>query len=252
MAEIAFQSWTEAWPESLEGFTEIWVIGGDGTINYLINKYRQLDIPIALFSGGSGNDFAWKLYGDLSLDACFERFLLRNEKRIDVGICNQQLFINGVGVGFDGEVVKAMRRKRPFPKGHLAYLLVVLRKIFAFREKEMRLEGDLCSPASERMMVCVANGSRYGGGFLVAPQAQIDDGWLDLVLIAPMGLVHRLKYLPRIMKGKHLSLHLVRSERVREISVHSSGSLSAHLDGEYMEASHFHIRLSEHSLRFLS
>src|SRR5213082_1967204 len=64
--DIRHSLFSTEWPESWEDVTEIWIIGGDGTLNYFINHYPHLDLPLALFEGGSGNDFHWMLYGNRS------------------------------------------------------------------------------------------------------------------------------------------------------------------------------------------
>src|SRR6478752_6742987 len=63
------------WPIAFLDFTEIWIVGGDGTMNYFLNHYKNNQLPLALFKGGTGNDFAWKLYGDISLEEQFELVL---------------------------------------------------------------------------------------------------------------------------------------------------------------------------------
>ena len=103
--EISFMVHTRNWPWHLEDCHEAWIVGGDGTLNYFINKYRDIKIPLAIFKGGTGDDLAWKLYGDLSLPEQVERVLAVAPKPVDAGCCSGQLFINVVGIGFDGEVL---------------------------------------------------------------------------------------------------------------------------------------------------
>ena len=58
---------TENWPDNFDGFTDIWIAGGDGTLNYFINRYPDIKLPLVIFNGGTGNDFHWLLYGNMSL-----------------------------------------------------------------------------------------------------------------------------------------------------------------------------------------
>ena len=229
-------------PENFNQFSAVWLAGGDGTLNYFINKYPAISIPIALFKGGSGNDFAWKLYGNKTIEEYFELAVLGVAKKIDAGICNGKYFINGAGIGFDGEVVKAMGANKLLA-GHLAYLLTVLKKIFFYREIEITVETDGNCRKEKLFMITVANGSRYGGGFLVAPQSVIDDGELDIVLINQIAPLRRLFYLPKIEKGKHLHLHFVETGNAKKVIIRSEQILAAHLDGELMEASLFEIEV---------
>jgi diacylglycerol kinase (ATP) len=240
--KIHCESFTDNWPEDFNQFSAVWIVGGDGTLNYFINQYPGINIPIALFKAGSGNDFAWKLYGNKTIDEYVEIALNGNPKKTDAGICNGKYFINGTGIGFDGEVVKAMGHNKILP-GHLAYLLTVLKKIFLYREKEMTIEINGACRSEKLFMVTVANGSRYGGGFLVAPQAIIDDGEFDIVLIKQIAPLLRFFYLPKMEKGNHLHLGFVETGNAKKISISSPQVLSAHLDGELMEATHFEIEI---------
>lgn len=247
---LPYLVFTESWPGNLEGFTSVWLIGGDGTLNYFINQYPAINIPIAVFKGGSGNDFAWKLYGNKSIDEYFEIVMKGHSSKVDTGICNGRHFINGVGIGFDGEVVRAMGQKKII-SGHLGYLLIVLKKIFSYREKEMRIVVDNSDINEKIFMINVANGSRYGGGFLVAPQSIINDGELDIVVIKQIAPLKRLSYLPKVEAGKHLQLSLVDVLKKKKITIQSSFILPAHLDGELMQADKFEIEIIPNSLSFI-
>ena len=228
------------WPEDLGSYASAWIIGGDGTLNHFINRYPEIQIPIALFRGGSGNDFAWKLYGDKPADEYAEAVLRGIPKPIDAGICNGRYFINGIGIGFDGEVVKSMGGRKILP-GHLGYLYTVLRKIFFYQEREIQIITQSESIQRPFFMVTIANGSRIGGGFLVSPQAVLDDGELDLVTITRIPKLKRLLYLPKVEKGQHLSLKFVVCRRIRQVRIQTIRSVAAQLDGELMEGNNFEI-----------
>ena len=240
---IAHDIYTEQWPDSFDGFTHIFLIGGDGTLNRFINNFPFLKIPISLFKGGSGNDFAWKLYGDLDYTGYMERALNAEPTSIDAGICNGKYFINGVGIGFDGAVVKAMGNRKIITAGHLSYLWTVLRTIFVYREHEVEILLRGITSRQKTFMISIANGSRYGGGFMVAPDAIIDDGLFDIILIRAIHRLKRLFYLPLMEKGRHTNLPFVEVMRAEEIKISSRQQISAHLDGELMEAKEFLIKL---------
>lgn len=230
------------WPDRFTGFTDIFILGGDGTLNHFINQYPNISIPLSVFKGGSGNDFGWKLYGNLSLEAQLRRVLASPPSPVDAGSCNGRLFLNGVGIGFDGEVVKSMGKKRLIA-GHLAYLGTVIRKIFFYREKVLELTYNGRVEKDKYFMISIANGSRYGGGFMVAPQSVVNDGWLDLVIIRKIHPLKRFFYLPRVEKGKHITLPFVKVDKVKHIVIRADQSLPAHLDGEFTEGREFIIEL---------
>jgi len=247
---ISFVVFRDESPEDFEAFSSVWLVGGDGTLNYFINKYPSISVPIALFKGGTGNDFAWKLYGERTVDEYFDVALNGAPKKVDAGICNGRYFINGVGIGFDGDVVQSMGTEKIL-SGHLAYLLVVLKKILLYREKKVHVESEKMIWKGKLFMLTVANGSRYGGGFLVAPHAIINDGKLDVVLIKRISPMLRFFYLPAVEKGRHLSLRFVEIQTSKKITVTAQENLSAHLDGEFMKSPQFIIEIKEKWFSFL-
>ena len=240
----------DVWPADFNAFTDVFIVGGDGTLNYFINRYPNISIPLSIFKGGSGNDFAWKLYGNTSIEAQLETVMKSAPKPVDAGLCNGYYFLNGAGIGFDGEVVQAMGKKRFFSAGYLAYLWTVIKKIAVYREKELKLVYNGEQKTDKFFLLSIANGSRYGGGFKVAPQAVVNDGFLDLVEIRCIHRLRRIFYLPKVEKGKHLDLSFVSATRIKRILIQSSAKVAAHLDGEFMLSDYFDIEVLPGKFKF--
>ena len=240
--KLPFTVYTSDWPDNLDQCREAWIVGGDGTLNYFINKYRNIQIPIAIFKAGTGNDMAWKLFGDISLTEQAALVLAAAPKPVDAALCNGQLFLNVTGIGFDGEVVQSMRMIRRMGD-HLGYLWVVLRKIFSFREYHFMIHAGNKKWNGRFLLVNIANAARTGGGFLIAPKAAINDGKLDLVLCKPLPIFKRLRYLPQIEKGKHLHLPFIIHELVETVSIEAEKELFAHADGELIRAKKFELKI---------
>ncbi|MBL0057461.1 MAG: hypothetical protein IPP31_15080 [Chitinophagaceae bacterium] len=239
---IPHQLFCDTWPDSLDGFSEAWIVGGDGTINYFINYYKGISIPLALFGGGTGNDLAWKLYGKVSLEEQIERVLSAEARPVDAASCNGQLYLNSLGIGFDGEVLQSMGAIR-WLGGHLGYLWVVMRKIFSFREKEFTIVSDGKVIQQRFLLVIINNSTRTGGGFMVSPLASLHDGSLDMVLCGPLSVLKRLRYLPVIEKGKHLELPFIQYRHCEKIRVECPVETTAAMDGELVRGTHFDIRV---------
>ncbi|HUR11564.1 MAG TPA: diacylglycerol kinase family protein [Flavitalea sp.] len=240
---ILFEEHRNEWPVDLKPYTDVFLIGGDGTLNYFINRYPEVRIPVSVFRGGSGNDFVWKLLGQRSFAECYDIAIHGEAKPIDAGRCNGRYFINGVGIGFDGKVVRSMGQKKIISAGHIAYYITVLKEILFYREPIVHFKNGPEEETKKVFMISIANGSRYGGGFMVAPQAVLNDGLLDLVYIDEIGLWGRLKYLPVVEKGKHLQLSFIHWRRLKKIIISSPVLLPAHLDGEFMESTEFDIEI---------
>jgi YegS/Rv2252/BmrU family lipid kinase len=240
--KISFLSFTETWPAEINIYNEVWLVGGDGTVNYLLNFYEQIDIPIVIFKGGTGNDFATKLYGNLTIHEQIDKVLTIDPKSVDAAECNGRKFINGVGIGFDGEVLKSMSSIRKLG-GHLGYLWIVIRKIFSFKEGFYRIELGDKDLSEKYLLVMITNSTTTGGGFIVSPEAKIDDGKLNMVLCKPLSVLKRLKNLPIIEKGKHLSKDFILHREVDNIKIECEKETLAQIDGELISVKTFDIKV---------
>ena len=237
---IAFDAFTEAWPAAINFYKEAWVIGGDGTLNYFLNRYNNIEIPIVIFKAGTGNDFATRLYGKANVDEQIQRVLNAEPQPVDAADCNGKKFINAVGIGFDGEVLKSVHAIR-LVGGHLGYLWVVLKKIFSFREKRYQITCDDNKLSGKYLLVMITNSTSTGGGFMVSPEASINDGKLNMVLCKPLSVLKRLQYLPVVEKGKHLHKDFVKHQQVCNIKIECEHETFAHMDGELISAKTFDI-----------
>lgn len=237
-----FISFKEKWPAQINIYKEAWLIGGDGTINYFLNFYKEVSIPIAIFKGGTGNDFAWKLYGNISIEKQIDNIFNSTPKLVDAAICNGKIFINGIGLGFDGEVLRSIKTVRMLG-GHLGYLWIVIKKIFSFREFIFRIKVDGENINEKLLLVIITNSSRTGGGFMVSPQADIADGKLNMVLCKPLSLFKRLRYLPIIEKGRHLDLDFIIHKEIQEIKIIAEKEIFAQMDGELISSNEFDIAI---------
>jgi diacylglycerol kinase (ATP) len=245
---INHQTFTNEWPAQFEGFTDVWIIGGDGTLNYFINHYPDIQLPLAIFKGGTGNDFAWKLYDDCSLIEQLQIVLSSTPQPVDAAQCNKYLFLNGVGIGFDGAVLKQMKAIRIIG-GHLGYYLVVLKTILSFKESRFKISGENIKYDGKLLLVMVNNSSRTGGGFHVSPQASVNDGLIDLVISTPLSVLKRFVYLPKIEKGNHLKLPFIQHHTGEQFTISCDLELPAQLDGELIVAKEFNFSvLKDHFL----
>jgi YegS/Rv2252/BmrU family lipid kinase len=238
------------WPSHLSDFSEAWVVGGDGTLNYFLNHFPQVEIPIAIFKGGTGNDFHWMLYGDIPLGEQVEKVLAASPKRVDAGYCNNHLFINGVGIGLDGKVVQDLLGKRKW-NGKLSYYAMVLRNIFFFREFLCTIHNKTFHWGKKCLMISIANGRRCGGGFYINPTGQVNDRQLDINIVGHLNPLLRLLLLSRVEKGKHANLPMVTYLKTGNIHIKTGGIIPAHADGEYFDASEFVIECLPARFSFL-
>ena len=242
--------YTTSWPADFLDHTEVWIAGGDGTLNYFINHYPQFNLPMAVFKGGTGNDFHWMLYGDMSLVEQVEKVLTALPKPVDAGYCNNHLFLNGMGIGFDGKVVQDLLGKKNWGE-KFSYYKVVLRNILFFREFLCTVSNDTFHWGKKCLMINVANGRRYGGGFTVNPEGLINDHLLDVNIVGHVNPFLRLRFLSSVEKGKHTHLPMITYLKTGSLHIKAGNIIPAHADGEYFDASEFVIECLPARFSFL-
>ena len=181
---------------------------------------------------GTGNDYGFALGlrpGDL---AEASRVLAAGKTRVlDVGEVNGRFFANSVGLGFDGAVAEAASKVR-YLKGFPAYLWSVFTVLQDW--EQLRADADGRRPVDSpgrAFLAAVANGPRSGGGFLLAPDAQPDDGLFDVCRLGDLGRLEALRHLPKALDGSHVGLPWVTILRAREVVLASDRPLTAHVDG---------------------
>jgi diacylglycerol kinase (ATP) len=239
---VEFESFIEVWPMDFGSFTDVWIVGGDGTLNYFINHYQDIKLPLMIFKGGTGNDFHWLLYRESSLEKQIEIGLEASPKAVDAGTCNGKLFLNGLGVGFDGAVASTLQGKKK-KAGKISYLIAILRMIFAYKEQFFELIMEDREINGKLLMINVMNGKRAGGGFYVTPDAEVNDGLFQANVVRPLSIVRRLQYLPIIEKGKHSNLSCIDYFSTSSMHIKSSQNFHAHLDGEYLTSKEIEVEI---------
>lgn len=239
------------WSKAIYQFDQVWIVGGDGTLNYFINQFNDIKKPLSLFDGGTGNDFYALLYNKMSVENQIQFVLRSIPKPIDAGKCNDLFFINGVGVGFEGAVVKSLLNTKKF-NGKTSFFIHILKHIFFYKERTFYIQSGDHSVEDKYLMISIANGKRYGGGFYVAPLAMPNDGVLDIILVKKLSVLKRLWFLPTIEKGKHLSLSFIEYFQTNKIKILSKGTIiQAHIDGEYLESHELIIEIFPSHFNFI-
>ncbi|HEX6846029.1 MAG TPA: diacylglycerol kinase family protein [Chitinophagaceae bacterium] len=231
------------WPRDLTQYTDAWIIGGDGTLNYFVNKYPGIRSPLVVFNGGTGNDVHSLLYKSKSFEEQLEIALTANPKPVDAGKCNDRYFINGVGIGFEGAVAKSLTGKKKTKPGKAAFMGTILQKVFFYGSRKYKMVSEECVTDDQLLLISVMNGHRAGGGFHIAPESAIDDGLLDVIMVEKLHPLRRLRWLPVIEKGKHIGLSFVKHFRTKKLVITSEKLMDAHLDGEYYSAKRLEIEM---------
>ena len=238
-----------------EGFTDIVAMGGDGTINEVVNGMLDTgsDLPLAVIPAGSGNDFARMNRIPLDPVKAIDVLLGGRHALTDVGSVNaDQYFVNGLGIGLDAQVAKDVQSST-HSRGAAAYLAAAIRQAFRFDAFPITLRSQDWHQTFSCISLGIANGRYVGGGFQMAPRARVNDGLLDVCIVEDMPKAKRIVSLPKARKGTHLALPAVTYRQLKEVEVSSSGKLVAHIDGEpyRLPTESFHVRLCPQCLRLV-
>lgn len=221
-----------------EGCQIVAAAGGDGTVTDVMQGILGTRATLAVIPLGTGNDFARTLDFGSSISAAIDALLAGRTRRIDVAAwsigAQQGHFLNVAGCGFDAAVAHRINTGVRHLRGRAAYIAAILQCLRTYRPIVLEIEADGQSFKEKLMLCAIANARSYGGGMLVAPEAEIDDGLLDIVLVRDMSKLEFLRSFSRVLKGTHLTHPKVSHFRARSIRFDSPGPFL--VDGELVEA----------------
>jgi diacylglycerol kinase (ATP) len=221
-----------------DGVDALVVVGGDGMISLGVGIVAETSVGLGIVATGTGNDMARTLGlpiddADASIAALKAAFAA-DPRRIDLGrVRHGELttwFACVLSAGFDA-VVNERANRMTRPRGSHRYTIAMVRELLSFRPVTYRLKVDGVPQTAEAMLVSVANGRSIGGGMKIVPQAEVDDGLLDLFVVDRMPRHRLLRVFPRVFRGEHLSLPEVHITRVRTVELDAEG-IVAYADGE--------------------
>jgi len=229
-----------------DGYRYLVAVGGDGTVNEVANgilhSTNAATTALGIVSTGTGSDFIRSV--GISRDYATACSTLTSSRRlsIDVGVVEYQrqgqtlkrFFINTAGVGFDAAAVRETERMPKFFGGTIPYVAGMLRTLFTYKNKPVVIRvGD--EVESYRVLdVAVANGGYLGGGMHIAPEADLGDSLLDVVIVGDMGKLEFLKEFPKVYKGTHINLPKVTMKKGTDIAIESSEAVLVYADGELL------------------
>ena len=240
-----------------EGYQLVVAMGGDGTSHEVANgllSSGNSEVALGLIPIGTGNDFADMFDTPLDLAQAARRLKAGKTRLIDVGQVNDRYFVNVLGMGFDAlvsiEALKIQHVLRGFP----LYLAAVFITLKEYQIPYITIEFDGERFSMPMTMFNVANGKREGGGFLIAPDAENDDGVFDLLIAKGLGRLGILRLLPEVIKGTHVDKEPVTMARAKRVILDSPDPLPVHADGEilYTDAHHLEIEIIPRCLRVIT
>jgi YegS/Rv2252/BmrU family lipid kinase len=222
-----------------EGIDKIIIMGGDGTINESLQKLFKHNVAILPLPLGTGDDYIKSVYETSNIYEILSKIGTGRTEKFPVGIVDVEsdrfYFINGLGIGFDADVIHNIN-KIPFLKGHSLYLASIILSIFFFHAMEIRFNIDgLIKKRKKTLVTTIGLGKYLGGGMMMLPKIKSPSNHFDTSIIEEVNKFVFFKMLPLVPKGKHIQSSFVDYiKNVKSVVIESDKFIRFHLDGELM------------------
>ena len=236
---------------SREDWDRVVVCGGDGSLHLAVREFDLQRGTLALLPLGSGDDFARVCGIPRTVTAACDAILYGKVREVDVATANGLRYLGVAGLGFDSEVAEYANENAKFLRGSLIYLYAIFRVLPRFTPRRVTMTTEAGTRAEEIMFACVGNSRQYGGGIRITPDAQVDDGQLDLCLVHRTSRAQLLKTLPRAYTGSHVKSPFVETARGTQFTFESEHPMEVYADGERLTRTPVTFALAEGKLRIV-
>ena len=246
---------------SNDGVELIISVGGDGTINEIVNgiMLSKNHPTLGIIPLGWANDFIKSVDIPSSTTEACKIILKGNTRKIDLGLINNRIyFANICGIGFDAEITHlANQMKDRHSDWHFlatfVYVFATIRKLLApFSYHPVKVKINQEEIKTKILFIAIGNGRIYGGKFKITPNALVDDGLLDICLVKDLGRLKYLSIIPEAIKGTHEKVKGVHFYKTKEIIIQSEKPMMAQVSGEEIkEQKQFNITVLPKSLKLI-
>ena len=245
--------------EKKDTLKAVGIIGGDGTINSVIQELAETNIPIAIFPTGSGNDTA-RMFHLTDNPKVFVQKIVEGETiSIDLIKINGKYGITVAGTGLDAAIGNRVNQSFYKPLfnrlgiGSFSYILATIHTLLTFKpfSGKLTIDGQVVQLTNAWLIAC-GNTSSYGGGLKICPQAQPADGVLNITHLHEAKRLHVLfRLFPLLLRGRPVTKEGVFYNVGKEILIETDRPILATMDGEITMSTPLRLSISEKSLRIL-
>jgi YegS/Rv2252/BmrU family lipid kinase len=226
------------------------VISGDGLVGQVGGALAGGEVPMGVIPGGRGNDFARVVGIPTDPRRAVELLAAARTRAVDVGEVNGRRFLCIASCGFDSDANRIANEAR-FVKGNLVYAYAALRALIAWRPARFELALDGERRVHTGYSVAAANSQAYGGGMFLAPDAELDDGELDVVCVGQVGKLRYLANLPKVFKGRHVDNEEVTVRRAQVVEIKADRPFAVYADGDHLADLPATIRVLQRALKVI-
>ncbi len=231
-----------------DGYQTIVAVGGDGTVNEVVNgligenekPHTHSAVTLGIIPGGTGSDLVRTIGIPSEHEGACRRLLRGGTRLIDLGLIEytaqgrkrRRYFVNAAGLGLDGEIVERLKRSSKALGGTIPYLKSLILTLMTYESKdiEARFDDVQCRQRASSVIVC--NGRYLAGGMHMVPYALLDDGLFDVVLLSDIGKLDLLANIYRVYRGTHLTHPKISTYRVKEVQIGARQRMLIQADGE--------------------
>ena len=215
------------------GYEKIVMVGGDGTLNEVVNGIMKAEgtAILGILPIGTCNDFTKCADIPADLDSALRTVVGNSTKSFDVGQVADRYFLNVIGVGFDVDIVQEMQQasgRNSFVK----YLATVLKNILFYKGLPLSIKNSDLDFNGNILLLAIANGTSFGGNFNIASQADPSDGFFEIVMVNNVKPLMRFAVLSRVIRGTHANSKQVKIIKATELEISSESELIFQMEGE--------------------
>lgn len=222
-------------------------VGGDGTLNEVVNGLDGYETPLGVVPLGTANDFSRQAGIPADPDHAMDVILQRKPVRIDTASLNGRRFLNVSTGGIGAEATAETPSQIKAVLGQLAYAISGIRKLADFEPNHGVFRGGGYVLECDFLMFAVGSGLTSGGGTLVTPHASTTDGLMDLCVVERMPRHEFAKTMLMLRRGEHVGEEGVHYVRVPELTIEATRPISVNVDGEVQDSARldYHARAKD-------
>lgn len=212
------------------GFTKLFAVGGDGTVNEVAQALVNTDATMGIIPIGSGNGLARHLRIPTDIVKAARLVFRQKIALIDYGVANDNPFFCTAGLGFDAQV--GARYSELTKRGFINYAKLTVNEFLNYKPRFFKIHDGNYSMEKEAFLITVANASQYGNNAYIAPDADITDGLLDVTVLSPFPKFLCPSICIKLFSKKLGNSKYVEMFRIKELEIHQRDPMFIHLDGE--------------------
>lgn len=235
------------------------IVGGDGTVHHALKLLKNRDIPMGIIPAGSGNDFSRALNLPQNSKKALHQILTGKSKAIDLIYIDEEPCATIVGVGFDAKVAEIANRSKlkkwlnTIKIGKIAYIYGIFRGIFSYKPTTIEINvDDKQYKFSNVWFMAIANTPYYGGGLKICPEANFNDGQVDICVAHSLSKIELLMFFPLVFLGKHTIHRSVETFKGKNISISSHEIIPVQADGEQIGTTPLCITIKRKALKIIT